>query len=663
MALEYLTLILPPTHAADVASWLGIPRLRKEDPLCRENVQFMRNELANCVLNCDHYKANDFLPSRLLDLGPQTSFDSIRLIDSSQSALDGDSETPQYAALSYCWGSAQQLRTEADSLESLKLHVPEKAIPKTILDAIKVCKALSIQYLWVDSLCIIQDKRADWERESESMTMIYKNAFVTICTPSASASTEGFLARNRRLVQIPFHSRILRRIKGTYSLVASGTCQRNALYDCPDLDVYDTSWNSRGWTLQEYEMSNRLLIFGESMIYFECRAGVSENGHRRPGDYGPRMIEALGGAHSYGLSPNILWEGMIHKYGQRELTFDMDRLPAISGMAKYIADNTGDEYLAGLWKSNLLSSLVWHTWQEDNNRHHVDLTELLNMLRSPRHYISPSWSPVRMNVGVDPGLMAANYLYASAESTLVDASVIPDGDNPFGQIKHGRIRIRGPLTTLASNLTRLPCSHWRDNLWCTLDKAVITYFALDWFPDEDYYKRENLSMILTSSMPAEIPIHLFLHRGSCEEARDCLTNRLCLHEGGAEGFSDSSLSRFEGEADQSSDKAESESTSSLSRESAVSQVSKEPDTGVNTNARAEEDRLDKGGADPNDFSTDSESRPGTPRIHDRTAFGLLLHPLSEPNVYVRVGVWASFAEDGGGIALFKDFDEREVDIV
>lgn len=442
-----ISLISPHNFPAEVASWLKIPSLRGEAPLSEENIQFMTDALADCVLNCNHYIATDFLPSRLLYLGPQTSLECIRLIDSSQIVRKDGSYKPRYAALSYCWGSslatdgAEQLRAKVDSVESMRRHVPKEGISRVILDAIKVCKALSIHFLWVDSLCIIQDDICDWETESASMTLIYSNAFVTISTPLSSASNEGFLVRHRRQVAVPFQSRVVPSINGHYNLVASGTCHERRLFGWPDLDIRGTSWESRGWTFQEYEMSNRLLIFGTSMVHFQCRHLVSENGYRRETSLLPRRVETLDHPHLDLENYRFSWQWILNCYGDRLFTFDEDRLPGISGMAKYTADKTGDEYLAGLWKTQLPSSLVWYP-HLNHAKHHVEFPDLLDSLRSPKPYIAPSWSPLRLNVSVGKGTFIVYFSPLSAERTVVDASVISVGKNPFGRVQHGRIRIR-----------------------------------------------------------------------------------------------------------------------------------------------------------------------------------------------------------------------------
>lgn len=640
----------------------------------------MKDALDGCVRNCNHYRGTGFVPSRLLDLGPQISLDSIRLVDSSQVVSSNGSHAPKYAALSYCWGSP--LATDSiphvcstmQSLESMKLRVHEQTIPLTILDAIKVCKALSIRYLWVDSLCIIQDENADWERESLSMTLIYQNAFVTICTPSSKSSNEGFLARRREHVAVPFRSRVVPSIYGQYNLVASGTylCTRDWrqaedlevdwLFKWLSLDIDGTCWSSRGWTLQEFQMSNRVLIFGESMVHFSCRHAVqSENGSRK--SFPPsRIIETLD-SYSSETYPEIYyseWESMLKNYGYRLFTVIEDKLPAISGMAKYIADETGDEYLAGLWKSQLPCSLVWQADCYQNVKYHIELPDLIGVLHSPKSYIAPSWSPVRLDTKVERGF--SHYMWSKGrvkKSTVVDARVRSAGENPFGRVQSGRIRIRGLCTTVSSDLARLPC--FSDaHLWYTLDEGVITYYHLDYFPRGNSCSQGKLSILLIERGGETCSLHHWGHDFSAEEARHCLTNHLPLHADYLGSSPDLKSTGVEGQAEQYSDRSESDSGSSHSRGLSVARSSKELETEMDMQP------------DPNSESSPDESESAhTGSSNDsedtsddnRDAFGLLVHTLPGTNDYVRVGVWASLVEDGGGTALCAEWEEREIDIV
>lgn len=118
----------------------------------------VKNWLKECTMNhkaCKHNKSPQ-LPARVIDLGDGKTR-ALRLVETQQ-------ESGTYVALSHCWGpeSHQPLRTVAGNLESLKVKIPESQLNKTFLDAIEVCRHLGVRYLWIDSLCIIQDSLEDW---------------------------------------------------------------------------------------------------------------------------------------------------------------------------------------------------------------------------------------------------------------------------------------------------------------------------------------------------------------------------------------------------------------------------------------------------------------------------------------------------------------------
>jgi hypothetical protein len=70
------------------------------------------------------------------------------------------------------------------------------ALPLTFEDAIVATRRLGARYIWIDSLCIIQDDPADWERESSSMADVYRNATCNIAA-SAAHDSNGGLYRDR----------------------------------------------------------------------------------------------------------------------------------------------------------------------------------------------------------------------------------------------------------------------------------------------------------------------------------------------------------------------------------------------------------------------------------------------------------------------------------
>lgn len=102
-----------------------------------------------------------------------------------------------YLALSYCWGGAQKYTTTKQRITSGDSHLDWSQIPHTIQDALIVTASLGYKYVWVDSLCIVQDddiyKKA---KQIGMMSNIYTNATVTILASKAKSSDEGFLTKH-----------------------------------------------------------------------------------------------------------------------------------------------------------------------------------------------------------------------------------------------------------------------------------------------------------------------------------------------------------------------------------------------------------------------------------------------------------------------------------
>ncbi|KAL8991894.1 MAG: hypothetical protein Q9169_007557 [Polycauliona sp. 2 TL-2023] len=100
---------------------------------------------------------------------------------------------PKYAALSYCWGIGQDCKLTLSNLETMFIDVPLSSLAQTIQDAISVACRMGVQFIWIDSLCIIQDSNSDKADEISAMDHIYQNAEFTICAASAVTCAQGFL--------------------------------------------------------------------------------------------------------------------------------------------------------------------------------------------------------------------------------------------------------------------------------------------------------------------------------------------------------------------------------------------------------------------------------------------------------------------------------------
>jgi hypothetical protein len=144
---------------------------------------------------------NTVLPKRVILIGPEET-DYIKLY------IPSNGQTGRYVALSHCWGGSTPIMTTKNNLEQFianKIPVP---LPKTFDDAVVTTRALGIRYLWIDSLCIIQDSPEDWSDQAPRMASIYGNAHVVIAADAAADSSQRFLdhpnRRFNRAVPIPY---------------------------------------------------------------------------------------------------------------------------------------------------------------------------------------------------------------------------------------------------------------------------------------------------------------------------------------------------------------------------------------------------------------------------------------------------------------------------
>jgi hypothetical protein len=134
----------------------------------REWLSTCRNEHELCSV-----KRGLELPTRLVKVerSGQTLF--AQLCESL--SLPSDTE---YVTLSHCWGKSQFLTLLEENFQQMKVSIPITSIPQVFQDAMLVTIELGFQYIWIDSLCIIQNSKGgvDWFQESPTMDRIYCNS-------------------------------------------------------------------------------------------------------------------------------------------------------------------------------------------------------------------------------------------------------------------------------------------------------------------------------------------------------------------------------------------------------------------------------------------------------------------------------------------------------
>jgi hypothetical protein len=325
-----------------------------------------------------------------------------------------------------------------DNLAHLKSGLSIDELPQTFIDAIKVARTLSIQYLWIDSLCIMQDSPSDWAKEAAIMSEVYKNSICNIGATVATNSSEGLFRRRDPNLVDTFRFRVDNRA----FCITRPTLFWESISEAPLC--------KRGWVVQERWLCPRMLHFGEEQILWECRSAwacesvPSFTIHRdsfvsgKTGE-GQALPDDTHGLERSGVMASTFgqpWNHLVATYTKADLTFDTDKLIAFSGLAKAFSEQQpNDEYLAGMWKDNFVAQMPW---------------SVCSMTRHTKKrytsYIAPSWSWASVNDVVRPFLsLSYRRLSVKQISSFIDCHL--DYRDPFRKLDvvGGWVLIRGPL--------------------------------------------------------------------------------------------------------------------------------------------------------------------------------------------------------------------------
>ncbi|CAM1506077.1 Fc.00g057180.m01.CDS01 [Cosmosporella sp. VM-42] len=345
------------------------PTSRRQLPdsmtLSPRNVEMMKHWVDDCKSSHGvHCQFEDtWKPTRLLDLGTKGT-DLPRLVE-----LARDPETKaKYAALSHIWGNesgkySPPLQCDESNLEEFKAGIGTDQINGSFRDAIAVCRALDIRYLWIDALCIIQDAPEDWAREASQVHKVFGHAELTIVAASATNPSSRFLRRN--LAGIPAAKLAYSADGGEECMIISPVEQlRDGVRES---DIDESLWNQRGWPMIEQSLSNRLIYFCGNRLYFECRLSLrsEEQGAepigRRVSPLWPRTNDP--DKEMFRSFYYEAWKNSLAKLSRRKMLRASDRLVAMGNIASEMSAAVADTYLpfAGMWKRDLAKQLLWYT--------------------------------------------------------------------------------------------------------------------------------------------------------------------------------------------------------------------------------------------------------------------------------------------------------------
>jgi hypothetical protein len=253
--------------ADTITAWKGImPRPSiSGHPLSSKALAWVGALLRNCKekhMLCTNAHSPR-LPKRILAIESTTERGiNVKLVESHKLYAP-------YAALSHCWGNEQTCITTLATLGKHKKGIPWGSIPKTFQDAIKFALKLDIKYLWVDSLCIIQDDISDWDIQSSEMADIYQNSYLTLAATASSGDSQGCFPEGAGLKDEPEIHIPQDVTDGCPIGLRKSLKHWNTI--SPNLFMKNYPLLSRAWVFQERMLSPRVLHFCRSELVWECR--------------------------------------------------------------------------------------------------------------------------------------------------------------------------------------------------------------------------------------------------------------------------------------------------------------------------------------------------------------------------------------------------------
>ncbi len=316
-----------------------------------EAVEWAQMAYLACILFHDcQGRDKPLLPTRILDVGRRGGSQDIKL-----HITRGERE--RYFCLSHCWGTAQPLTTTRETLDEHRGNIPWSQLPRTFQEAVTFTREMGVRYLWIDSLCIIQDDRDDWKKEASRMFSIYENADLTLSAAAAPDSQGGcFATPPSEYVgwAVPYRNTRfwVRRQIDHQGLLQNGSGPMfHGGGPCPLV--------TRAWVFQERLLSPRVLHFSRHELVFECNGGCICECEAIDNSYiwHKKMWNKM---RTGADTAQRTWAQILMAYTKLNITNPSDRLPALAGIVGRIKQKRTGRYVAGLWEETIVSDLLWH---------------------------------------------------------------------------------------------------------------------------------------------------------------------------------------------------------------------------------------------------------------------------------------------------------------
>ncbi|KAF5598582.1 heterokaryon incompatibility protein [Fusarium pseudocircinatum] len=376
-----------------------VPLTDIEPASSKRNFRMLRKWLSTCMASHEGCRVSHsmteksaqgitLLPSRVIDIGdPKEHRSKPRLFISKKAS-------GQYIALSHRWSKSIATKLKGENLSQYQKELPVNDMPPTFQDAIEVTRQLGFRYLWIDSLCIIQDDESDWSQESLMMGNIFEQASCTIAAVD-SVDDDGtdhglFLPRDNDPLSvkltIPYKKEPLGKLsqrvfkidtpvyvwkmRWLREIPTMKTCDKNTITIRPRIvsswrRVPHSDWHKRGWVLQERLLSRRLIYYTKNKLSWSCftECGEEESSDPTAADRFPLIPRRRGS--DFPLFS--IWKAIISDYQGCQLTFSKDRLAAIDGISARLEAQFSCKIYAGIMShspDDAADNLLWYASKE-----------------------------------------------------------------------------------------------------------------------------------------------------------------------------------------------------------------------------------------------------------------------------------------------------------
>ncbi|KAF5717923.1 tol [Fusarium mundagurra] len=445
----------------------------------------IREWLDHCEMHhkdCKHKKTSAWKPTRLLYVCNTQATLQVHLVESQD--IPGGVE---YLTLSHCSGAESTLQLTRSSVEAFRASIPIDELSHVFIDACNTTKRLSHEYLWIDTLCIIQDDPADWYHEVGRMASTYGNSWLNLSADGDDAAGHGLFCPSDKRAARPWYPVYIHR-EWSESF-PSNYCISE--YHNWWERISDSKLNLGAWALQERLLAPRVLHLGLEQFALECSSNtVCE---RLP--YGDPTIkhdttvltslkkfvlDVRNGNLSRLTPENVFrnWNRIVQAYSQGQLTVATDKLVALSGLIDVlypvfqhivesedqVEDGQGGYgtqtqldlschkspglFLAGLWRPYAERQLVWramsrkYLFEYDGNSPSAPGKRY-------EEYIAPTWSWCSIKDAVIESQEARSMDIHFTK--IIDTDIVPlDQATPFSGLRY---------CASAGSFLRLRCSY------------------------------------------------------------------------------------------------------------------------------------------------------------------------------------------------------------